>query len=299
MKTPEPSLVVTGASGHFGSAVIHHLLNTFGVAPGRITALSRDPSKLATWASFGVRTVPADFDDPASLAAGFAGAGRLLIISTDEIATPGKRLAQHLAAIEAARHAHVGHVLYTSMMHPEPGSPVPFAPDHWGTEQALAASGLATTALRINWYVENLARLLPQALAAGRWFVASGDHRVAYVARDDAARAAAGALWTSDPLDTLYEVSGPHAVTSREIAAIATEATGKRLDVVNVTPEQLQHGLEGAGVPRHMAQMLAGFDAHNLKGFASLVTDAVRRLGGGVQPRDISVVLPPLLRAAI
>ncbi|CAN5489941.1 SDR family oxidoreductase [soil metagenome] len=295
MKTPEPTLVVTGASGHFGGAVMHHLINTFGVAPSRITAVSRDPAKLATWASRGVKTVRGDFDDAESLQPAFAGAGRLLIISTDDLA-PGKRLAQHLRAVAAAKAAHVGHVFYTSMLHPEPGSPVPFAPDHWGTEQALAASGMTVTVLRNNWYIENLMFALPDALKAGKWYVASGDHRVSYIARDDAARAAAGALATTDALDTIYEIVGSHAVTPAEIAALASEASGKPLEVVNVTPAQLKSGMEAAGVPAPMIPMFVSFEIHNQKGFGSMVNDAVRHLGGA-KPRDISVVLPQLLRA--
>ncbi|CAN5291724.1 SDR family oxidoreductase [soil metagenome] len=295
MKTPEPTLVVTGASGHFGGAFMHHLLNTFGVSPDRITAASRDPAKLASWAARGVKTARADFDDPDSLDAAFAGAGRLLIISTDNLA-PGKRLPQHLNAVAAAKRAHVGHVFYTSMPHPEPGSPVPFAHDHWGTEQALGASGLTVTVLRNTWYIETLMMGLPAALATGKWHVASGDHRVSYLARDDAARAAAGALATTDALDTIYEIVGAHAVTPNEIATIASEATGKPLEVVHVTLDQLKHGLESASVPPELVPVIVGMAEHNKKGFGALVNDSVRHLGGA-KPRDISVVLPQLLRA--
>ncbi len=73
--------------------------------PADITATSRDIAKWPDYAAKGVETRAADFDDPASLERPSAGADRILIISTDVLNEPGKRLKQHLAAVEAARKA--------------------------------------------------------------------------------------------------------------------------------------------------------------------------------------------------
>ena len=70
----------------------------------------------------------------------------------------------------------------------KPGSLIPFAPDHLGTEQALAKSGVPHTILRVSWYVENLLRSLPSVFATGKWYSAAGEGRVANIARDDVAR---------------------------------------------------------------------------------------------------------------
>ena len=157
-------------------------------------AASRDPAKLADLAAKGAETRRADFDDPASLDAAFKGVDRLLIVSTDALGVPGMRQRQHKAAVAAAARAQVGHVVYTSMPNPEPGSLIPFAPDHYGTEQALTKSGLPHTILRVSWYAENLLRSLPSILSTGKWYSSAGEGRVANVARDDVARAAAAAL---------------------------------------------------------------------------------------------------------
>src|SRR4051812_5194431 len=99
------TLLVTGAAGQLGQRVIHHLLDTYKVAPSDIVAATRSPDKLSDLAAKGVITRKADFDDAATLASAFAGVDRLLIISTDSLDTPGKRLAQHQSAIEAAKAA--------------------------------------------------------------------------------------------------------------------------------------------------------------------------------------------------
>jgi uncharacterized protein YbjT (DUF2867 family) len=79
----------------------------------------------------------ATFDDESSLVAAFRGAERLLLVSTDALDTPGKRLAQHRAAIRAAEAVGVRHVVYTSLTNPYPGSPIGIAEDHRLTEAAL------------------------------------------------------------------------------------------------------------------------------------------------------------------
>src|SRR5579859_8190921 len=162
-----PDLLVTGAGGQLGQRVLHHLTDSLKIPAGRIAAATRKPESLAAWAAQGVALRRADFDEPASLEQAFAGISRLLLISTDALDRPGHRLAQHRAAIAAAAKAGVSHVVYTSMPKPET-SAVLFAPDHAGTEAALAASALPEwTVLRNNWYFENLFFSLPSAREAG------------------------------------------------------------------------------------------------------------------------------------
>ena len=148
------------------------------------------------------------FDDTATLVKAFKGATRLLLISTDVMDRPGHRLEQHRNAIAAAEKAGVEHVLYTSMPKPET-SAVLFAPDHVGTEKALAASGLkGWTVLRNNWYFENLLHSLPHAIKSGTWYTAAGEGKIAHIAREDLARAAAAALASDKGGKNTYTLTG-------------------------------------------------------------------------------------------
>ena len=149
-----------------------------------------------------------------SLLNAFSGVDRLLLISTDALDRPGRRLAQHRAAVAAAVKAGVKHVVYTSMPNPEPGSRVIFAPDHYGTEQALKESGLSWTILRNAWYAENLAFTLPAALATGKWITSAGEGRIPHIARDDCAEAAAAALASPSTDNARYDITGPEALTT-------------------------------------------------------------------------------------
>jgi NAD(P)H dehydrogenase (quinone) len=273
------TLLVTGAAGQLGRRVIHHLLETYGVAAGRIVAATRQPEKLVDLAARGVVTREADFDDAASLHAAFAGADRLLIISTDALGTPGKRLAQHKAAVDAAAKAGVGHILYTSMPNPDK-SLVSFAPDHLGTEIKIEASGIPYTILRNAWYFDNFLHSLPHNLAEGKWYTATGGGRTSNVSREDCAIAIAAALASDATESAIYTLTGSTALSVADVAAVVSHVTGRSLDAVPVTEEQFAAGLTGAGLPGFVVDMLVSAEANVRAGNFDFVTSDFTRLTG-------------------
>ncbi|RWO59192.1 SDR family oxidoreductase [Mesorhizobium sp.] len=274
------TLLVTGASGQLGRGVVDHLLDTLKVPPSRIIAATRNPENLAELAACGVIIRQADFDDTASLVEAFKGADRVLIVSTGELDLRGKRLKQHENAVAAARQAGVSHLLYTSMPNPEPGSPVLFAGDHYGTEQAIKASGVAYTIFRNGWYQENLFMSLPHAIASGHWYTSAADGRIAHGARDDMAAAIAAGLASGATESTTYTLTGPQAHTVAEIAALVTDVTGKPIEVVQLSDEALTEGLKAAGVPEGFAPIVTSFDTNTRSGRIGMVTDAIETLSG-------------------
>lgn len=253
-------LLVTGASGHFGRRVLHHLLADLNVEPERVLATTRNPDSLSSWSTRGVDIRTSDFDDEASLHAAFLGADRLLLISTDADA-PGRRIAQHRRAIAAAERAGVDHLIYTLMTNPA-DSFVLFAPDHSGSEDAIRESGIAGwTILRNHWYFENLLMLLPGVLSRGDlWFSAAGEGRSAEIARDDLAFAAAYELAGQVAGKCVYTLSGPEAMTVAEQAHLMSGAIGKQIQVIPVSADELIHSMAESGMPESFARLLASFD---------------------------------------
>lgn len=275
------TLLVTGASGQLGRAVINHLLDTQKVAPANIIAATRNPENLADLAARGIAVRAADFNDRASLEKAFAGADRVLIISTSDLdLKTGRRLKQHETAVAAAKAVGVSHLLYTSMPNPEPGSPVLFAGDHYGTEQAIKASGIPYTIFRNGWYQENLFMSLPHAISSGKWYTSAADGRVAHGARDDMAAAIAAGLASSSKESHIYTLTGPQAYTTNEIAALVSEVTGKPLEVIQLPDEALTEGVKAAGVPEDFARIIVSFDANTRAGRIGEVSDAVEKLSG-------------------
>ncbi|WP_311272254.1 MULTISPECIES: SDR family oxidoreductase [unclassified Rhizobium] len=272
-------ILVTGASGQLGQAVIRHLLETYGVKASDVVAASRDTSKLSALAAKGVETRTDDFDDAASLDAAFAGIDTALLISTDALAVPGQRLTQHKAAVAAATKSGIKHIAYTSMQKPDT-SLVTFAPDHLGTEEAIKASGVPYTILRNAWYHDNYLHGMPHNVEAGQWFTAMADGKVPNISRDDCARAAAAVLAKGKAENKTYDITGPQSLNADQIAETISKVTGKPLAVIKVSPADLQKGIEGAGLPSFVAQMLASADANIAAGNFDIVTDDYETLTG-------------------
>ncbi|RYG85132.1 SDR family oxidoreductase, partial [bacterium] len=271
---------VTGASGKLGREVLALLLDEHRLPPSRLVAITRDPSKLAEFSARGVAVRAGDFDRPETLAAAFAGVGRLLVVSTDAVDKPQRRLAQHRNAVTAAKDAGVQHIVYTSMVAPEEGSPVPFAADHFGTEEALAASGLGFSALRMMWYMEGLIGKAAPALGTGKWVTASGSGKTADIAHIDCSRACVAALTSDFDGQRTLDMTGPTAHTVEEVAALVSQVTRKPIEVVQITPEQLETNLMAAGLPPFVVPIVWGIDVNTRQGRAANVSRDFETLTG-------------------
>jgi len=267
------NLLVTGANGKLGRHVVSLLLES---GQDHIIAASRDTAKLADLAAKGAELRTVDFDDAGSFTAAFKGVDRVLIISTDALGA-GQRLKQHQAAVKAAAAAGA-EIIYTSMPKPE-GSAVIFAGDHLGTEQAVIASGRPYTILRDAWYQENLLMSLPGAFASGTLYTSAGEGRLSHVSHADVARSAAAAL-SKPSTNEILTLTGPELLTTKQIAALASEVTGKPLAVVDLSDEQLAGGMKAAGVPEVMIPMLVSFDTTTREGGFDILTDDVEKLTG-------------------
>lgn len=274
--TSERTLFVTGASGQLGRRVVELLLEK---QAGKIVAGTRKPEKLADLAPRGVTVVHADFDDPKGLEAALEGVDRVLIISTDAIDRPGRRLTQHKAAVAAAASAGVKHAVYTSMPNPET-SPVVFAPDHLGTEQALKASGMSWTILRDCWYTDYLIPGLTAAVISGKLTAATGQGGAPYVTREDCAQTAAEALASTDTANRTFNTTGPDLVTYADLAKLASELTGQTVTFIPVEPAERVAQLIAAGTPEPIAKLLVSSQMAIAQGKMGTPTNDVKELTG-------------------
>jgi NAD(P)H dehydrogenase (quinone) len=268
--------LVTGASGHLGRLAAETLLDA---KAGKVIAATRDPAKLNALATRGAELRRADFDYPNSLTAAFAGVDRLLLVSTDALDKPGRRLAQHRNAIAAAAKAGVKHIVYTSAPNARPLGRSGILDDHYWSEQALAASGLDWTILRNHIYAEISLMGLPHAIATGKLFTATGSGGRSYVTRDDCARAAAGALLKATGRG-IFDVTGPNPITQNELAQLVSTLTGRQIVHVPVGGADLAKGLAGAGLPPLLVEALVDFDIDAAQGFHAVVTPVVKDFSG-------------------
>ena len=267
---------ITGASGNLGRIATAELHKA---GTSRLVLGTRNPDALLQHTTQKVDVRQIDFDMPETLESGFEGIDRLLIVSTDNLSLDGARQQQQQRALTAAKAAGVKYIAYTSMPNPSAGSPITFAPDHVAMEADLATSGLEYGALRISWYFENLLPLLPHVIESGTWYSSSGDGRISYVARNDAARAAARALHKG--ARGVIDLTGPNFFTTPEMAQILSDVTGRPVRVVQLSADELSQKLSSLGLPDWYVATLVMTDANQREGRFTDVSDSVSELTGG------------------
>lgn len=264
-------LVITGATGQLGRLVIEQLLEVIPAA--EIVAAVRNPAKAVDLQGLGVQVRHADYSLPATLDSAFAGAEKILFISSSEI---GQRQTQHQAVIDAATRAEVKLIAYTSVLHADT-SLLALAEEHRQTEAALAQSGLPFAVLRNGWYSENYTAGIPAALQHGAMLGSAAQGRISSAARADYAAAAVAVLTASQSqAGRIFELAGDESYTLSEFAAELSRQAGKSIPYTDLPPADYRGALLKAGLPEFVADLLSDSDAAASKG---ALFDDSRQLG--------------------
>lgn len=247
-------ILVTGANGQLGRRIVEHLVARLG-GTGGIAVSVRDTAKAADLAGRGISVRHGDFDQPATLVPAFAGAAKLVLVSTD--GPKDVRIAQHRAAIAAAKAAGVAHILYTSFVDTDADSPAEFAAVHRATEADLAASGLKVTRLRNTLYADFLPMTLGPALESGTLRLPAGTGKTSFVSRDELAQAIAAAAAAPALAKDVYELTGQATHDYHEVAAAVAQVTGKPVRYEPVSEDAYAEALAAYGLPAWLARALA------------------------------------------
>lgn len=270
-------ILVCGASGQVGRRVIEILLEQQN---GPIVATTRTPHKQTDLAHRGVDLRFADFDDRSSVITAFAGAKRILLISTNTIGVAGRRVKQHHNAISAAKEVGAEHLVYTSFLNPHNSHLGFLTADHAATETILEESGLGYTILRNSFYSEMVSRTLAGAASHGAIVSASGRGRVAYIAREDCAAAAAAALSSSFQGKRVLNITGPSLMNAEDLAQTATKLLGREVVAMPVSAEEFQSRLISSGVPVPLASLFAEIERGVSHGALEIQSDDFNELTG-------------------
>lgn len=268
-------ILVTGAGGALGGLVVDRLRADHR-AP--IVAGTRAPDRLE--ADVPVRRI--DFDDPRSLAKGFAGVDVLLLISAG-YAESDVVISRHAAAIDAAEAAGVRHVVYTSLA--GAGDHLAYSVPHRWTERRLARGRTAWTILRNGLYAELLVPAAMQAAATGVLTAPLGDGRLAAAAREDLADAAARVLLAAERhAGQTYELVGDTAIGGAELAGAVSRTTGDRVEYRPGTLGELRAAMSGPDVPAWRVENVVSTHAVIAAGFMGGTDGTLAELVGEVRP---------------
>ncbi len=273
-------ILVTGATGHFGKAVIDFLLKK-GTPVTSFTALVRDEAKAENLNTLGIELRKGEYEDYASLVKAFTGVDKLLLVSSNDI---DNRRAQQANAVKAATEAGVKHILYTSFVRTDEtdASPIAFvAQSHIHTEKLIQESGIPYTIFRNNLYMDFVPVFIGEKVLETGVYWPAGSTPGAYALREEMAEAAANVLSGTGHEYQTYNISNTSTWTFQQVAETISKASGKTIGYISPSQEEYKAVLTQAGVPAQYIAMFAGFaEAIRLGEFDSAAgTDLEKLLG--------------------
>lgn len=226
-------ILVTGATGHVGGAVVRRLASL-----GQdVVAMVRDRRTAAERLPPGIALRIADYEDVSALRCAFMGVDDIVLISSDGDASAVMR--HHANAIAAAAEAGVRHIVFTSIVDVDDGSPFYFAPVYRDAERRLAACGVPTTILRCGLYCEFiLDHWLSPSQASGELALSAGEGRVAPISRDDVAAAVAAIAANPDKAATIHTFTGQRTLDFGELAVFYSETVARQVSYRACSPDE-------------------------------------------------------------
>ena len=265
-------ILITGASGNLGRAVLDEVLKT-----GKpIRAMYRSQLDAGN-APVGASTVIADFSSKDSLNRALGRCRyRLPRLFADSRAGGIKN-----NVIEACQSHQVKHVVLNSAL----GAgdyPKSFPAWHRLVEDNLRASGLGYTVLRPNSFMQNiLAFFAPGIRTTGAFYAGYGEARISYIDLRDIASVASNILAAPEGhVGKTYELNGPDAVTAAELAERISCATDRSIKYVDIPESAQQKSMLELGLPEWQVDALLDLQRYYTNGQGGEVTDVLPRLLG-------------------
>lgn len=279
--TEKKTLAVVGATGAQGGGLVRAVLND-PQGPFRVRALTRKPDsdQAAALARSGAEVVEADLDDIGSLIRAFRGADAAFCLTNFwEHFSPERELMQAANMAEAARHAGVGHVIWSTLEDTRRRVPlddarmptlmgkykVPHFDAKGEADRLFTELGVPTTLLLTSFYWDNLIHFGmgpkrgPDGVLA--FTLPMGDAKLPGIAAEDIGRCAYGIFRKGEEfLNRTVGIAGEH-LRGEEMAAALSRALGETVRYNAVSPEAYRgFGFPGAEDLGNMFQFKRDFN---------------------------------------
>jgi len=261
------SVLFLGASGLIGSSVTPALIKSgYSVLAGGRRGLSVG----------GAPGIGVDMRDPKNLVRAMRGIPTVALVLSDipDMESLG------LNVIGAAKAAGVCRLLWFSSFRAKRENQARFSCRHPMIDEAVRASGIPYTILRPNFLMQNFSVFYGETIRTTEViFLPLGDARVGHLDLRDLAEAAAAALTDDRHINKTYDLSGPEALHTSEVAKHIGSAVGRTVRYQPVSVAEMEANLRVAGMDPWFAEGLAElYGWIRDSGLASELTDDLERL---------------------
>jgi len=154
-------ILVTGATGNQGGAVVRHL-HKKGFAVRAFIRHPNTPEARALLGQNAVEIAGGDYDDKPSLLRALEEVHGVFAVQTPYESGVEAEIRQGLALIDAAHSSEVAHFIYSSVGSADQNTGIPHFDSKWKIEEHLRGSGMPYTIVRPVYFMENWLRMKDQ-----------------------------------------------------------------------------------------------------------------------------------------
>lgn len=264
-------ILVTGSTGTVGSLLIKELSKK---APVR--AAVHTPSKAEGVKGPNVEIAGLDLKRKDTLEAALKGIERLYLLTPF---TPDQ-VELSKVFIDAAKRSGVKYIVKQSSMGAD-SEGITIGRLHRQVERYIEDSGIQYTFLRLNSFMQNFVNFFGSSIRnEAKIYLPLGQGKVSYIDARDIAAVATEVLTKEGFQGQAIELTGPEALTVAEVAGAFSEALGRQIIYVDITPEAARGGMKAVGMNDWSINALIELYDVEKKGYASKVTDRVEEITG-------------------
>jgi uncharacterized protein YbjT (DUF2867 family) len=275
--------VVTGASGTTGFEVVRALRER----NESVRATVRASAKGDALAALGAEVVTVDFDDPKSLSRAFQGCDRLFMLTPfDPLGVDRVK-----AMLSAAKQAGVDYIVRMSAAGADRGGALEKMHHHGECEELVRSFGIRCAFIRPTFFMDNLFKYYSDHLHEGVWYACAKQGGASYVSSRDIGECAAVVLLDPEThAGHAYSLTGNRAYSDAELAAHASAVAGRKIEYVDVSPEERLKMMRASGLPDWFSEEIVAGEQVKASGVAAGMTTTVKQLLGR-DPEDLDSFL--------
>ena len=248
-------ILVTGSTGHLGTAVIQNLLKK--ISGNQIAALVRDESKASDLKEKGVDIRVGSYDDIASLDEAMQRIEKVLLVASNN---EDDRLSQHQNVVDTARKTGVKYIAYTSRNLKDRSTLVnKLMEGHFQTEDLIKESGLSYAIFRNALYMDTIPQFVGDKVFETGINLPAGDGKVAYALRSEMAEAIANVLSEDGGDNKIYKLTGSEQYTFGDVAAALTDLSGNGVKYTPGEKSEFEEQMKQRSVPEQVIEKVVGF----------------------------------------
>src|SRR5215210_4697430 len=266
-------ILITGATGNVGSAVLDNL----GTTDGNLRALAHDEAKARSLQDRGVKAVAGDFLEPETLGPALEGVSTVLLITPIH----PEQVTQASNVIKAAKDSgNDPRIVRISVDQASHEAPIRNSRQHAEIEDELRLSGLPYTLLRPTTFMQNTLVTARTVALEGRIYQPFKDGKLGMIDARDIGEVAAKVLTEEGHEGEVYTLTGPAAISLYEVAEALCEVLGKEMRYVNISLEDAKRAMLNLGLSEWRADVLVEYAKAHSEGYSNFTSEDVEQLTG-------------------